>query len=371
MTDYELMHKDQACGFLTIDEDSGRLIAYADNGSGLSPYLGHADLRDMARWWSMRAIPETRTDTRERLRAAGCYTPRQYLTKNLGLSFTDTYWIRPAGSRLRYEDVRYGYDRNASLGGQTEKYWDTDRQAPALYKDCYRYFGQQAVNEAFATMIHTLQKTKIPFTDYLAIVRDDRSVSCECDAFTSDKVEFVSAYEILQSGEAPEVTPAYDRYIAICAQHGISRAVMQEFLDYQTMTDFIISNTDRNLTNFGVLRDTDTMRFLSPAPIFDSGDSMFLRDNKLTPYVREKLSSMPSAGLYGTEKQMMQRVTDRSLVKAGLLPTEKDVRELYLRAGLPERRADFIAKYYAVKVHLFEEFQDGRWPSADSGNGLA
>lgn len=35
------------------------------------------------------------------------------------------------------------------------------------------------------------------------------------------------------------------------------------------LTDFVISNTDEHLLNFGVLRDADTMKLIGPAPIFD------------------------------------------------------------------------------------------------------
>ena len=49
-------------------------------------------------------------------------------------------------------------------------------------------------------------------------------------------------------------------------------------MDYQIMTDFIITNVDRHRGNFGILRDANNLRFISPVPIFDSGNSMFFFD---------------------------------------------------------------------------------------------
>ena len=37
------------------------------------------------------------------------------------------------------------------------------------------------------------------------------------------------------------------------------------------MTDFVLTNTDWHLNNFGVLRDSKTLKFIGIAPIFDSG----------------------------------------------------------------------------------------------------
>ena len=47
MSQYALMHKNDVCGSLIIDDETGTLKIYKDNGSGLSPFLGNADTRRM------------------------------------------------------------------------------------------------------------------------------------------------------------------------------------------------------------------------------------------------------------------------------------------------------------------------------------
>lgn len=57
MIQYFLMHKDQECGTLILDEKFGRILEYHDNRNGISPYLGTADIEKIRQWWELRAIP--------------------------------------------------------------------------------------------------------------------------------------------------------------------------------------------------------------------------------------------------------------------------------------------------------------------------
>lgn len=57
---------------------------------------------------------------------------------------------------------------------------------------------------------------------------------------------------------------------------------------------------------------------------------------------------------------MLAKVKDKSLVKIDLLPTAKEVTEIYVDAGLPEERADFISRNYSLKLQMFHEFQKGK-----------
>lgn len=149
MSDYELMHKNSPCGKIAFDDKSGRIISYKDNGNGYSPYLGSADLNKMHKWWEMRAVPASRLLIQNLLKTTGCLNSEMYLAKNLALSMTDSYWLRPEGTLLKYDDVKFSnlsefslgkvpyhnatsYDPNASLGGQMEKYWEFGDRGPVL-----------------------------------------------------------------------------------------------------------------------------------------------------------------------------------------------------------------------------------------------
>ena len=186
-----LMHKDHVCGTMTYDETTGRIMNYHDNKTGYSPFLGNSDAAKIKKWWEMRAIPASRTSVEKILREAGCFNPGSYLAKNLALSMTDAYWICPENATVTYDEVKLSnfalyhegklpyhnatsYDPNASLGGQMEKYWDLGQDVPVLVKKSYKLFGQQSINEVFATRIHDMQDTKIPYVRYSASITEDR-----------------------------------------------------------------------------------------------------------------------------------------------------------------------------------------------------
>ena len=377
MVKYFLMHKDVVCGTLIYDESTGRIVKYHDYKTGYSPYLGNSDNIKIKKWWEMRSVPASRTAIQDVLKNAGCFNSGSYLAKNLALSMTDAYWIRPETADVSFDDVKLSnlsmyhngkipyhnatsYDPNASLGGQMDKYWDLSYETPVLVKESYRYFGQQSVNEVFATRIHELQNTDVPFVRYTASITEDRGILSKCAAFTSERIEFISAYEVVESQKGRNDVALYDSYINICSEIGIDREEIQRFMDYQTMTDFIISNTDEHLLNFGVLRDSDTMQIIAPAPIFDSGNSMFFLEDRRQPYTRAGILDRPITSFYKKEESMLKKVRDRNVVKIDLLPDAKEVKEIYEKAGIPEWKADVISKNYEIKVQLCREFQKGK-----------
>lgn len=373
---YELMHKDKKVGLVEIDV-AGNLTNFATYISEAVPFLGTADLNKMKIWWKQRAVPGSRKLMDEVIKNSGCVSSSEYLAKNLGLSMTDSYWVCPVDMSLSWDKVKLrnqlginegllpyhdevSYDPNASLGGQMEKYWDLNAEAPKLVKTSLMHKGQQGVNEAFATLVHERQNSKMPFVRYEVLRLNDEQTQSTCDSFTSDSLEFIPAYEVVESQSISNETALYDGYINICASNGIDRDVMQEFMDYQTLTDFVISNTDEHLYNFGVLRDAESLKLIDPAPIFDSGNSMFFSEERKKPFSRIELLQRNITGFYKSEEKVLLKVKDKNIVKEDLLPDKREVLEFYIDNGIPEEKAEFISECYGVKVELLHEFQNGK-----------
>ena len=375
---YYLMHKDTVCGVLKIDTESGTLSNFRSNRPDYMPFFGHGSKAQMQIWWNNRAVPGSRKDMAEIFHQAGCTTPSEYLVKNLGLSLTDSYWICPDGSRMKWKDINLyrhilikkpfvpyhnasSFDPNASLGGQMEKYWDLSGDIPVLVKKSPLYHGQQAVNEAFATLLHFRQKTDIPYVPYSVQKSPDDGIYCSvCPAFTSEKYEFISAYEMVSSELKPNNKSMYEHFIDVCVLHGLDREQVQRFLDYQTLTDFVLSNTDEHLMNFGVLRNTDTMDLTGPSPIFDTGNSMFYNaDDNVTPYTRSELLGQKITGIHDREERMLEHVKYKNVVNTSRLPSVQTVKDFYMQYGLDPSRAAFLAQNYGIKCEMLEEFQHG------------
>lgn len=377
MIKYILMHKNDKCGTILFDENIGRITEYHDDRNGLSPYLGNCDIKKIQKWWEMRAVPASRATMQQVINNANCLNTEVYLAKNLGLSMTDTYWIKPSGIDLSFNNVKFAnlaayshgkipyhnatsYDPNASLGGQMEKYWDLMHKTPILVKESYKCYGQQSINEVFASIVHSRQPSNVEFVRYTAEMTEDRGVQCKCPAFTSENIELLSAYEMVESRKIQNSQALYDEYINICVENGIDYNQIQEFMDYQTMTDFLITNTDEHLLNFGVLRDPNTMKLIGPAPIFDSGNSMFYSDGRKTPYTRAGILDIPITSFYKREEKLLGKVKNKTAVDLNSIPSAGEVKELYANAGIPEEKADVISKNYDTKAKMLSEFQRGK-----------
>ena len=126
------------------------------------------------------------------------------------------------------------------------------------------------------------------------------------------------------------------------------------------MTDFLITNTDEHLLNFGVLRDPNTMKLIGPAPIFDSGNSMFYSDGRKTPYTRAGILDIPITSFYKREEKLLGKVKNKTAVDLNSIPSAGEVKELYANAGIPEEKANVISKNYDTKAKMLSECQRGK-----------
>ena len=73
------------------------------------------------------------------------------------------------------------------------------------------------------------------------------------------------------------------------------------------LSDFLFTNTDRHLLNLGVLRDVKTLQFVKPAPLFDTGNSMFYNGI----YNKDTITNIPLTSFYKTEEKMLDQVFNR------------------------------------------------------------
>ena len=122
------------------------------------------------------------------------------------------------------------------------------------------------------------------------------------------------------------------------------------------LTDFLITNTDRHWENFGILRDPDTLRFLTLAPIFDSGTSMLYDD----PFSKTKhhLMNIGVHGLCHSQAENLCLVRDKKAVDVSRLPDERKTAEFYMACGVPVERATQIARCFELKKDMLLEFQN-------------
>ena len=64
----------------------------------------------------------------------------------------------------------------------------------------------------------------------------------------------------------------YEDYINLLQDNGIKNARIE--MENMYILDFLIMNEDRHLNNFGIIRNVDTLKWISCAPIYDNGQSL-------------------------------------------------------------------------------------------------
>ena len=352
---YSLMHRDDPVCAISIDTASGAILRVSRPvNPELLPLGGSIDSATLKKWWQRRAVPVGQGKIQRILEQMGIATPQEYLVKNLGLSLTDHYWIKPLDMELGWEDInlftndfrdpvgdmQFGltpdaicdlpanaFSPSSSTQGDLTKKWIIADGKRCLVKGNHGGNSQESLNEIVATLLHQKQG-RVPYVSYATMqLGDNQQIYCVCKSFTSDAVELIPAIDIVESKKKDNAMFMYEHFIHVCTRHGMDEGAVRTFLEYQILSDYVLTNTDRHLNNFGVLRNAHTLEFIGMAPIFDSGNSMFWQNPMLPAH--SDLTDITVNSFRNTEKRMLQLVRNKDVLDLSKLPTEEDLRAIY------------------------------------------
>ena len=110
---YTLMHKNRMVVDVRFDSETGTLHAVGTLHDARRIPVGitfggrGVDRAALNTWWTSRSIPRNRPGLREALWKLNIPSPCLLAGKSLGLSLSDPYWLRPAGSGLTWEEVNF------------------------------------------------------------------------------------------------------------------------------------------------------------------------------------------------------------------------------------------------------------------------
>ena len=168
----------------------------------------------------------------------------------------------------------------------------------------------------------------------------------------------ISAYDVVISEKQPNDISTFEHFIRVCGKHGMDREMLRQFMDYMIMTDFVLSGRDRHLSNISILRNSESLQFIAPAPIYDSGKCLFVQDS--VPVSDRALLSIKTESFASDELKMLKLVSDRSCLDVTRLPARSFVEELYaLDSKIDDHRIGLIGEGYERKIDLFRRFQLG------------
>lgn len=378
---YYVKHENVNVAILEIVGTSITRLQLSEKNKAHFP-VGVFTEEQMKKWVSSRGIPVTRQRLSVDLQMCDVGSPFELMLRNYGLSLSDHYWICETDCEYTWETINlyvndfksaYSLDLrddkrsiagktnfvpSASLQGDLKKKWIIDQYGTRrLVKGNYNNTCRQSLCELLATVIHKLQNRCL-YTPYslIKISSDTQLITgCECPNFTSIGTEFIPAIDIIGNLKKPNDMSYYEFYIQTCLRNGID---VRCFLEYQLMVDFIISNSDRHLNNFGVLRDSSSLSWISPAPIFDSGNSMFYNSSYIP--VDKALLKLKVTSFLSKEVQLLGYVRNRGLVDTRLLPDDNYVYMLLCKDSMiKEEVNERLVRAYRKKIKYFEDFQNG------------
>lgn len=305
------------------------------------------------RWLSTRAIPHNRRFAMELCRSLGLSVNDRsgILQAGMGLSLNDSYWIAPATFDGAFADVNlYDNDFSAVLAavaytgvvsnlhgmtpetpelttnGNLRKAWRIGADGTrVLYKgssDDNAEYGEARAEFLASQVAEAMGLNAVRYG--LSRWSGEWSLACStCPCFCTAEVSYVP--HALAFGESSH---------GAAARTYLDRGE-EEFEAYASMLvfDALILNTDRHLTNFGMLRDSRTGAWLGPAPVFDNGRSLFfnLAFDQADDFAIEANFALPSwpqvtfkeqaARMMGdVQKEQLGRLADFSFENSEALP---------------------------------------------------
>ena len=246
----------------------------------------------LSRWLRRRTIPKNRAYVHNLLAKCGLNLNRPLSIINIckGLSLNDCYWVVQEDNDDVFEKINlydnpfsnvlaelaftgYGSSLRSSLfsspefttNGMLRKCWRRIGGKVYLYKggtEGASNTGFEPYSEFYAAQIAAAMGVRaIPY----GLSRWKGVLCSTCELFTSKEYSYIPVGHLVTKGGMDAVKAYYE---SLGAEF---MAVLHEMLVF----DAVICNVDRHFGNFGVMVDNRTNAVVSPAPLFDHGNSLF------------------------------------------------------------------------------------------------
>lgn len=285
--------KDEAVAELRDENSVPVAITNVKNPELLPVFLqGNTDDRAFRKWLSERSIPEKREGLDEVKKQFGT----DWMTNKNYASLSDHYWIKwrdEKWKKVSFFTTRYspivgnmffepwevqgrikGVSPDLTTGGILKKCWRQNSDMSSyLVKAGSKAARQEPLSEVLVAVL--CERLQIPCVHYELYI-EGTTMCCRCDNIVTLDTELVPASDIYFKTPRKDGETVYSHLLKMCEQQGIDA---KKFLDQMIFVDNITGNEDRNLSNIGFIRDVNTMKFIGPAPIFDSGNAYYQTDN--------------------------------------------------------------------------------------------
>ena len=373
---YTLMHKNIKVVELMIAEaavaitDIGKIYNPEHIPLGVPDLKGRVDIGKINDWLRSRSIPASRSGVRDFYTRLGRNSTDFLILKGYGLSLSDYYWIRPAGSGLAWADINFfqnDFSRDVgemlfgrdpadmkhivlispdnTTDGWLRKKWVVAGGKRMLIKGGSGPWKQEPFNEVIAgAVMRRLGIAHVPYS----LVFEDCEPYCVCENFLSADTELIPAWYVFHSKVMSDGDSDYTHFLRCCEKLAIPNAYTS--IDQILTLDYIIANEDRHYNNFGFVRNPETLAWLGSAPIYDCGASLW--HNTLD--VGEPGKCQP---FEKTHEEQIKLVSNFNWFKAeepeGL---EREITGIFSKSrAIDENRAKTIAEAVVSRIDMIKK----------------
>ena len=321
---------------------------------GLTDERGRISSAALSSWWSGRGMPQTRKGLADILARLGATLPEELVWRNLGLSLSDQYWVRPVGLDAAWGDLNFfenDFEQMDVAGegpgaakhpdntsdGVLPKHWFVAPDGTRTLAKGGGAYSQEPCNEVIAAELCRRIMPASRFCAYTLGSHENRLVSL-CPNFLSDEEEFVPAHYVRMVKAQEPHHSDYQHYLECCHELGIDDAARA--ISYAIVCDDVMANTDRHWRNFGIVRNVETLE-CRIAPTFDTGSSLWhdrkdLLDARDFTFTSKQFEANPG-------KQL--QLADLDWVDTGKIQDlDAYAYEVLRKSDLPEERVGLICE---------------------------
>lgn len=270
---------------------------YYSNIGLLPKNLNGVNENSLFEWIKNRKVPKNRLFVDKIIGAIQENgNPFKYVDVTFALSVNDAYWINNRDFPRKWKDVNLyahpfddilsyvaftGHSRKVSgvktspeltTNGMQRKSWTNRNDNIYLMKAATDFLDRgnrsDVYSEFYAAQVaEAMGFDHVPYDlEFFTHKDGQKELVSLCPAFTSENVGFIPVYHLLDF--SINTLSDYSTELKIGEVFG------KEAFEDMMLFDSIIINTDRHLSNFGLLFNTNNNEIIGPAPLFDHGMSL-------------------------------------------------------------------------------------------------
>lgn len=273
------------------------------------PLMLDPSIETLNKWLSRRTIPPQREGLKDVIERFG----NKIKPPSNRLSLTDQYWIKyrlEEWNKINYFSHYYSKDigdmffkpwtikkgakinynsPDTTTNGMLKKRWIQKNGSTDSYlvKAGSSVTNQEPLSEILVSVF--LEQLKIiPFVRYDYHV-EGLTLCSICKNFITINTELVPLTDFYHFEERQKDSneSINDHILRMCEKVFGGVPGMEEYLDAMNFIDLVTGQEDRNLSNIALIRDTNTMEIIGPAPLFDFG-AAYWSDGKIAQNIKTK-----------------------------------------------------------------------------------